>query len=244
MITDASIGDTPINFVYVGDKLAWQRKAEIPNDYVLRYDFDGDFNDQSSALNHGVKKGVVTFVAGRKEGTQGAYFDGAGSIATKDRINASTTAVSFSFWVEYALISSNKWLFRLRGSSGGYIDVTTKGSSREGAMMEVINSQAKSNNSMSLYFPREGWQHIVLVIDRADVLSSEIKVFVNGVNETFGGVVGSDLSDLIVNPELIVGFSSSVNVPSGAAAWKGGVQDLRLYDRVLSVEEIQALYEE
>lgn len=244
MITDASIGDTPINYIYVGDKLAWQRKAEIPNDYVLRYDFDGDFNDRSSALNHGIKKGTVIFVDGRKEGTQGAYFNEGGAIITKDRLNVSTTAVSFSFWVQYATASINKWLFRLNGSSGGYIAVTTTGSNSEGARMEVTNSQAKSNNSMSLYFPREGWQHIVLVIDRAEVKDSEIRVFVNGVNETFGGVVGSDLSDLIVSPELIVGFSSNTGTPSGASAWKGSVQDLRLYDRVLSVEEVQLLLNE
>lgn len=83
--------------------------------------------------------------------------------------------------------------------------------------------------------PSDTWRHYVITYD-----NTELQLYQNGVLVASTAKTYSS-SGIFSNEEVVVG--SSMNEIENRA-FKGAVDDIRIYDRVLSEAEVQALYQE
>ena len=84
----------------------------IPTDYILAYDFNGNFNDVNG-INNLVQNGTITFTTDRKGGNTAIQF-GSGYLKTLNNLPASSVW-SISFWMKN---NSNSVITVFGGESG------------------------------------------------------------------------------------------------------------------------------
>lgn len=85
------------------------------------------------------------------------------------------------------------------------------------------------------------WYHIVMIYDGA-LAANNLQLYLNGSPEKFGTIVTGQPDNIIpriTGLKLRVGDYTATAVTAG---WNGQVDEVRLYDRVLTLAEIQALY--
>jgi len=80
------------------------------------------------------------------------------------------------------------------------------------------------------------WHHVAAVLDNdgsPDV--SEVKLYVNGIEESYSSVSGQAINTAAVD-DVIIGAINNTGY------FDGKIDDVRIYDKALSVGEIQQLY--
>ena len=79
------------------------------------------------------------------------------------------------------------------------------------------------------------WYHVVGVRE-----GTSVKLYINGVlNNTDAGNSGNMVYS--ANPRVEIGTKTASN--TGSTAWKGIIDEVRIYNRALSDSEIKALYD-
>ncbi len=224
--------------------------AGINDGLVLWLPLDGDTNDQSGYGNHGTASGV-TAVPDRHGNPNGAVrFDGLNDAVTV-RHSASldiTEAISISLWV--VMDDAGKDLplsqYFISKGTGPYFDTSnntyslflgdpTNGSS--GITFELSDGRAGRNMTLgaselsSNHLRSDLWYHIAATWD-----GGTMRLYLNGVliskaDAAFSGPVNSH------NSALQIGRLGDVS-----GYFDGLMDDLRIYDRALSAEEIQTLF--
>jgi hypothetical protein len=198
---------------------------------VAHYKFDGDVND-AAGLYYGILNGV-TFDTGKIN--QAAFFDGNGYINLPNTTGliSGFTGLTYSAWVYYtgggyqpAILCS-----RYRGSIVNFncfiIDNTN---SKPYAYVKGDNQSAVVSSSTSIQ--QNAWNHVVLTWSSG----STAKIYVNGV---FSGESTTNYSFVTNNKNLfVVGYDAI----GADRKFRGKIDDLRIYSRALSNEEISVLY--
>ncbi|HOO98036.1 MAG TPA: T9SS type A sorting domain-containing protein [Bacteroidales bacterium] len=205
--------------------------GQIPGDNLIGFwSFNGNANDLSINSNHGTVNGA-TLVPDRFGTPARAYhFDGNDYIS----IPHSTTlnmqdALSFSVWIKPETLSGTRMVFGksnyttttdylLRVKSDGYIQWEYDG------YTDTDSSQLKLNT----------WHHIVVTASAPGEIK---KVYIDNqlIKET---LTSSGPFGFISNP-FTIGYSSR-----GAEYFIGTIDELRMYQKVLSESEIDALFKE
>src|SRR3989344_3312230 len=165
-------------------------------------------------------------------------FDGSGSVT----VSHSTTLdiaqdLTLSAWVNLdalnARIIDKVDSYRLSVGGGGHVQI--------GLFDPVSNSWRVSPATTSQTVPTGGWHHITAVFNRepnVGTQTSEVRIFVDGVNVL--RYQGSEFSfgDIgIATSGLVIGGNSS----GGANSTIGGIDEVRIYSRALSDEEVLLL---
>ena len=202
----------------------------IPTDYILAYDFNGNFNEKNG-INNLVQKGTVTFTTDRKGGNTAVQF-GSGYLQTVNNLPASSVW-SVSFWMknnfnsavtafggEFGVNGSQTFNFVMNDAGVNYY-ITIKGSS--------FNRWRTSDNLKDNI-----WHHYVFILDRSKIANQEIQVYIDGVKKNTIQFSSSDSSGNFV--------SSRINF--GQQLWTGLLGDIKLYNRPLTQTEITNLYNE
>lgn len=198
------------------------------NGLVAWYPFTGNANDESGNGNNGTVNGA-TLIVDRLGSNNGAYsFDGVndlincGSSSTLSLTNSKTLA--FSFWI--VNISNNRYYISKyeNGQNSNYAIGGENGKLRvtgDGSNVYDISSMGNS-----------AWEHFVVLYNGT-----------NGIVECYknGQFVGSNslsysTSESIV-PFIIGGISGM-----GILTFQGNLDDIAIYNRALTAEEIQQLY--
>ncbi|MEP3383426.1 MAG: immunoglobulin-like domain-containing protein [Flavobacteriaceae bacterium] len=195
------------------------------------FDLDGNVNDSSGFNNHGkiVKRtGDVTPAENRDgvansamsfsysvEENDGGYID----VGDVDALTL-TSSISISVWINPSgnqvawddIVS--KWK-----APGYYLALTPEGKLRWNVSNEIIDTDLPYTSD---------WVHIVATCDGA-----RSELYINGVFE-----IGVDVSDPIAenSDEFRIGGAG------GGGQFDGEIDDVYVYDRVLTYSEIQALY--
>jgi len=143
-----------------------------------------------------------------------------------------TRAITISAWVNpsgtqgsYSRILAKNWFYYLYITATNYVTLGFQDGSPSVGMLTSASSLTNGS-----------WQHIVGTYDR-DVSSNNQKIYINGVlssQRTGTGVIPNNLSTT-----LTVGAHSPVSY----GFMNGSLDDVRLYNRALSAEEIKAIYE-
>ena len=202
----------------------------IPTDYILAYNFDGNFNDVNG-VNNLVQNGTVTFTTDRKGGNTAVQF-GSGYLQTVNNLPASSVW-SISFWMknnsnsvitvfggEFGVNGSQTFNFVMNDAGVNYY-ITIKGSS--------FNRWRTSDNLKDNI-----WHHYVFILDRTKLANEEIQVYIDGVKKNTIQFSSSNSSGNFV--------SSRINF--GQRLWTGSLDDIKLYNRPLTQTEITNLYNE
>lgn len=79
------------------------------------------------------------------------------------------------------------------------------------------------------------WHHVVYTIDRA---GGKAKLYMDGIYQTQMDISGYNGVNISNTRDLLIGAESS----SGSLAWPGKVDDVRIYKRVLSADEVARLF--
>ena len=199
--------------------------------------------DATPNMNNGIATGVA-LTTDRKGLTDKAYnFTGTSSyvsVAHKTIQNLSSVG-SISLWVKSnRAYPSNDATTAYRGiisktSSGSlaglayYIDWTGTNASRT-LRARISNGVAEQGFSISNFDFGSSWKHLVYIFD-----GSYYRLYVDGVAQT---PVSQTISAQALNTTLDIGRAFKTS-----NSWDGQIQDIRIYNRAISVNEVKTLYD-
>ena len=203
-------------------------------DPVAYYPFSGNANDLSGLNNHGTVNGA-DLTSNRFGDLNSAYYFNGTSDNIRVPVSASlnfTDAITVSFWMmptqlftdrETYPISHGNWENRWKLSI--IPDQRIRWTVKSSDGIKDLDSKVK--------VAANSWYHVVSLYD-----GSNFEIYVNGAidnHSTFSGTI------LTTNIDLMIG---QVYPNVSQYNFKGVIDDVRIYDYALSVEEIQGLYKE
>ena len=208
---------------------------------VAYFPFKGSANDRSGSANHGTVDGA-TLSQDQFGNTESAYdFDGSGdSIIIPDAATLDiTNEITISAWIRPD-ITSGKYIVLKRNltSAGGgvYSLDILPGTVR--AVFQTGTLSSPGNRSVVGTTPIASdlsWQHIAVAYD-----GSTVTVYYNGAPDGSGTYSAGPLIP-VSSGDLEIGYYSGA---SPNIYFDGGIDDVRIYNRVLSPGEIQDLYQD
>lgn len=212
----------------------------IPTDFLLAYSFDGNVLDGTANALHGVTSGALNFAVGRKEGTQSLSFNG-GLVKTPTILPIGTNKLTLSFHVK-STQNSVGMIAELSENANTYNTFYTYvggGGTRIDAFMNDMSNNKKSQvyaNGVT-----DGlWHHIVIEFDRSAVgASNHSKIYIDNVLSSVAGASQQAITGIFSDKILHIG-----NRKDGTLPFIGTLQDLRMYNRILTTEERTALFNE
>ncbi len=201
------------------------------NSLVAWYPFNGNAHDESGNGNHGVINGATLTTDRNGNGNSAYSFNGIdNSIVSTPNLPTGNTARTISLWTKTNSSSSSLMSAAAYGSgAGGYVIFPAF----------ILNSNGKyyfeSGSSSNQLFSESNvcdntWHQITLTYSG---LNTPVQMYVDGI-----------LNATSVNLDLITESSPFV---IGSASWAnlwftGSIDDIAIYNRALTQEEITALY--
>ena len=213
----------------------------LTNGLVAYYPFNGNANDASGNGNNGIVYNA-TLTPDRFGSPASAYdFNGTNSyidIPQNSGLNSLTTNFTLSAWIWEQADNTNggyriidKTLAKL--SNGWLLDAFDCSSQTA----DRLRLQGVANNSCNVQggtdFSRMQWHHVV-----ATVSGTNGSVYMDGILDGSGNVGNIPVNTL----DVFIGYAH-VYQGAGAVNWFNGViDDVRIYNRALSSNEVAQLY--
>jgi hypothetical protein len=221
--------------------------GDLSSNLVAFYPFNGNANDESGQGHDGVLMNGTCLTEDRFGNLNSAAgFDGIDDYIQTDLLQNNVTSYSISLWVKTTSIN---WLVPFvqdRGGLGQSLTLGLRGSNEDGTLghlffaLDADQILVGAHSSQSINDGR--WHHVVGVWDGsggAVVNSDQFSLYIDGVkvyNLPFSTPYSS-YPPLTGDGGTAIGFHSAwYNFFSGA------LDDIRIYDRVLSETEVQQLY--
>lgn len=240
--------------------------ASIGNGLVGYYAFDGNVADASGSANHAIDYTDSVYVAGAKG--EALFFDGTNDYLKLENTIDVSHPLSFSFWVSSkgvandsenngAVISKHSWHDKsFYVTTFGYKEARTENrihaslfggngsdnDARDWATTNLSNEELKEKGwdetQWNIVAPTtielDEWTHVVVNVD-----DSTLSIFVNGkltVSKQREYPTYYNSSEATYIGNIFNGGEGSNN------HFHGYLDELRIYDRSLTSEEIDALY--
>lgn len=219
---------------------AQAQTADITTGLVGHWKFDGDAQDASGNGNNGTITGGATFDSTNKKIGSGAInFDG-----VDDAVNAGSGASLDNV----APVTISAWIYPRSDGEGSVGRIIDKGAGRILRMISSkdvrfsvnytgVGSTDLQKTTSNDQIPFNTWSHVVMTWNDSNNASGVSfylnNVLVTSVSSQNG--VGTRSGDATNN--LFIGNDSA-----GASTFDGLMDDLRVYNRVLTSAEIQELY--
>ncbi len=219
-------------------------QVDIDAGLVAHYPFDGNAEDASGNNRHGKPAGGLVLRADRGGSPDSAYdFDGIDDfVSIGNAFTNMSLPLSISVWLSpKALTQDVREIFVSNDNATQYTgfwmatldDGTATVSYGDGGLPGPQSRRGVVSTSV---LQPETWVHVTAVVSGA----TDMVIYVNGTAEA-GTFIG-DGGPAMVNgdyPAAIGTYDLGVN----SLPWQGGIDDIRIYDRALSAEEVQAIYE-
>ena len=149
-------------------------------------------------------------------------------------MNIGTGDFSISLWMQRSNdAATNKRLLCKGATSDSDIGYGLAGSNTA-LYLQICNGVSRISTACSIPSLNQ-WHHIVFTIDRS---SGKAKSYLNGVYQAESDISAYNGGDISNAQNLLIGAASS----AGWLAWLGKVDDVHIYKRVLSADEILQLY--
>ena len=211
----------------------------IPTDYILTYDFNGNFNEKNG-INNLIQNGTVTFTTDRKGGNTAIQF-GSGFLQTNSNLPASNVW-SISFWINTTQTSLEGYLFSL---TTNYYEnnafVSELNFKNINNLLAGISASPYNFKTLSKVLNDNNWHHIVLIFNRGNSANDEIKIYIDNVLQTLS-VFNSNNGDHtgnFVSDKLYIGATGGF-----LYKYQGKMSDIKIFNRPLTQTEITNLYNE
>lgn len=219
----------------------------IPTDgLVAYYPFNGNANDESGNGNNGTVVGA-TLTNDKNNNENSAYlFDGINDYINIDTIIndlSSLNTGSLSFWIKPTVVSISN--YKAIVGFGDAINNALVIHTLSGGLLSAYLIKNSSNkwvlNTNNAVLSQDTWSHIVIIHDGINP-----KIYVNGQvpSQSFSNSVNLDywFNDIVIAKGRIgaryyFGYGEDV-------LFQGIIDDIRIYNRSLSEQEIAQLYNE
>jgi hypothetical protein len=209
-----------------------EEPAFFKESLVAYYPLDGNTKDESGNGNDGEAKGA-TLADDRHGNSNSAYaFDGVDDFLNVDSSSSLkiTGDITLSVWVKFIEGGAgNPRMISHGGKQNGWELLSGK---TAGSRVAFFHGGNKHRPEDGTFKDDDSWVHILALKKE-----SEVSLFVNGVKkqiETSGEPKQVDFS-----PSLNIGRSSDHDNDY----FKGSIDDVRIYNRALTEEQVKALYE-
>ena len=246
-IYNRALSEQEVTALYTGKPITQNIPSYVPKDGLVGYwPFNGNSNDESGNGNHGTVNGA-TLSADRNGVANNAYnFDGINNYIKIDNNLLSENKIS-----SYSI---NLWLFA-NDFKSDYSDLISDRSDKDYAHKYRISC---SNNSLKqpgtflnmmgdgygethvydkTYFYTKTWTNYIVTFD---TLNKEMKCYKNGVLVDHNNSSGIGTGYPLKNSATYFGLSIS---PAGVDnGFNGLLDDIAIYNRALSEQEISQLY--
>ena len=205
-----------------------QLATQVPSGLVVRYDFTGDAKD-ASGWGNAMTTNTASLVADRFFLSSTAYNFRANKSMSRNVFYTGTSQVTFSAWV--------RWDGTNTGGNQVIIHNGNTGSRGYGIALDSTTGKLSCLQAGGLIydtpFPlsQNYWNHIVTTIS-----AGIWNVYLNGILVYTGG---STPNTILATDQFMVGKSSISN-----EEFHGDIDDVRVYNRVLSASEILSLLPE
>ena len=218
--------------------------GDISSGLVAHWKFDegtGTTAGDSVGSNNGTLTNGPTWTAG-KVGSGSLNFDGSDDRVTAPDSNSlsNVSAITVAVWVYPHQWKANSFEPIInKGSNGAVADREWRLRNSAGMLAWHISNDGQDPGSASLEFPSSQippnvWTHVVATYD--DNNNDQLAVYINGsLYKTATGEPGG-----IYNGSAALGVGGYYNTT--ADSFDGVVDDVRIYNRALSVNDIAALY--
>lgn len=219
--------------------------ADLTDGLVAHYRFNGDASDESRNGNNGTVNGA-TLTNDRFGKANKAYaFDGSSYIdcGNDDSINIAGN-LTLSTWVKIddssTLLSEQALIGKVGPShsepeDNQYMLILEPGSTILFLSYGTHSGQAQPVQWSHPDWPDGNWVHIVTTYDKATDIGS---IYFNGVYKTSGSLNGEP-NNYTTNINLTLGATP---VDTSTRYLVGLLDDVRIYNRVLSLDEVGELY--
>ena len=202
---------------------------------VACYLFNGTADDVSGNLNHGTVVGPVLTADRFNNENSAFYFDGVDDyivVEDADMLSFPSQEFSIAFWLDPYSLDHSFWLYKgsdrsnreyafgLRPDKLASVHISNEGSAD-------VQYGTPSNTTIKL----SEWVHIVGTWD-----GSFLSIYINGHLENqliYSAIVGNYDSDLFIGT-----FGGAIT----EYAFQGVIDDIYIYNRVINLCEIEALY--
>ncbi len=202
---------------------------------------NGNAEDNSGLSNNGNLNGNTNCNIVGKFG-QACYFDGLGDyIKTTNDLDFKFDVnkdFSVSAWIKPETYGG--WIFANKGINGFYCYVQNNSVYRITCGLKGNNSEVSAVSSTNSVGQLNVWYHVVFTADR----DGNAKVYVNGQTTNkfvdiskIGSITGTYLSNSNKNY-----FSVGAGNYNGGSPFKGTIDELIVFNKVLNQEEINSLY--
>ena len=207
--------------------------ASLNNGLVAYYPFGGSANDKSGNEIHGTVNGA-TLTNDRFDNTDNAYtFDGVGNYITIDSSSEPLGAKSISGWFKTSTANGSIWSTSDGGQGvGSTIQIDNDG--------KLVYQQNKGTADESIFllvssesYVDDTWHHFVAAWD-GTIDENQATLYIDGHKVSEGTALTSEGTSQ--GREVIVGAWSN------STYFNGSIDDIRIYNRVLSETEIKQLY--
>ena len=191
------------------------------------YEFEGNTNDSSGNARHGTAVENPTYVAGKVgQATHLRGLDYVVITGYKGVLDAN--AFSIAAWIRTTLPEIQQIVYYGTQTGGQRCEfrVDDSGDVRMGNGGGQINSFATVNDG--------GWHHVVVTIsENATNSSSDVRVYIDGQDDTEETTDLDPLYGIVADWDVTIGYRPS----QSDRGFQGDLDDVRIYDRVLSPEE-------
>ena len=209
------------------------------NGLIGWWDFTGNANDESGNGNNGVVNGALP-TSDRFGSPGNAYsFNGTSDyieVADSPALRLDNTDFTFSFWVNINTYSSSATAFIVKRAVGNLNGWMLFGNSTFNNRMEFKTSQGMdpsvlSDSTLSV----NGWHHVVIVYHQ----STSLDFYFNGVLSSSHSITNLNFNP---NSNAVMRFGHDTSNPPGNYFFNGTMDDIGMWSRALSVQEISNLY--
>ncbi|MEM9015461.1 MAG: LamG-like jellyroll fold domain-containing protein [Verrucomicrobiota bacterium] len=214
------------------------RLRSLAEGFIGHWTFNSSAEDESAGGNDGVLTNGASLSTDSAQGPQSLLLDG-----TNDFVDCGTFDVGPRFtasaWVKVPSASS-LGLETILGNCGSgfvadgfklFIYGTSNATNAGRIQLETGNgTNGNAANTAPGTFSFDEWNHVAVIVDR---LTGEARIFCNGVDATVDSTIRTDFA---TSQSFDIG-----QMTNGSNELSGNIDDVRLYNRLLSTGEVRRL---
>jgi len=217
--------------------LSLQAQVNLDSGLVGCYPFSGNANDQSGHGNNGVVYGA-TLTTDRFGTPNSAYnFTGSNSdhIAIPNFPSMITkNEFSISIWTQSSINTSSCPIVLIADSAKNRLCACVQYTSGPYCIWDYGDFLTTGRMVLATGPYTKAWQHYVFMISQSENIK---KIYENGILIDSSACTGS-----ITTTSRVLSIGGSLDWSGGPLWWYGALDDVRIYDRAITANEVMMLY--
>jgi len=207
------------------------QSATLTGSLTSKYRFENNGNDSVGSYNLTASDSLTYSSSTKKEGSYSVRLTGSSYLYNTSTSIDVSSGTTVSAWINFSTDTNYNTIISLYNNSGSYyhsfgFDTTTDPMTR---LILVDAANPKCTTSLA----SGTWYHVVFTVDT----SKNVVMYVNG-----SVLADSDSTSNVVGTYISTITRIDVGSWGGYYTWDGYIDDLRIYNKVLSATEVAALY--